>query len=82
MQNKTNFWLTWPSIIVFIPFLLFLAGKLLIIVIFSGPPELVMVRTGLRLWIIYFLAGSVIFGAFLYGLYRLLAGAKGGKESE
>ncbi|MFN2268890.1 MAG: hypothetical protein ABR533_11495 [Desulfonatronovibrio sp.] len=82
MQDKTNFWLTWPSIIIFIPFLLFLGIKLLLAIIFPGPPELVMVRTGLQIWVVSFLAGSAVFGIFLFGLYRLMPGAKGGRESE
>ncbi|WP_462325699.1 hypothetical protein [Desulfoplanes sp.] len=76
MQKKPNFWMTWPSLIVFIPFLLIFVSKVLGVLIFSGPPSLVTTEAGLRFWTGSFLGGSILLGAVLYVIYRVLTGTQ------
>jgi hypothetical protein len=76
MQKPTNFWMTWPSLIVFIPFLLIFSFKMLGVLVFSGPPALVTTEAGLRFWIGSFLCGSLLLAVLIYAIYRVLCGTQ------
>lgn len=76
MQKPTNFWMTWPSLIVFIPFLLIFSFKVLGVLVFAGPPALVTTEVGLRFWIGSFLGGSLLLAVVIYVIYRVLSGAQ------
>ncbi len=76
MQKPTNFWMTWPSLIVFIPFLLIFSFKMLGVLVSAGPPALVTTEVGLRFWIGSSLGGSLLLAVVIYVIYRILSRAQ------
>lgn len=79
MENKQCFWLTWPAVIVFAPFLLLSLGLCVGLAV-TAPSALGPAAAGARSWLLMALGIWLAGGALLFGIYRGLAGR--GEEGE
>lgn len=76
-MSKNSFIFSWPSIIFFIPFILFNAGLLIWLIVSPSPDSLTMAGKGLKEWAVFTLIIWAVVGAGLYLVYKFLSG-KGG----
>ncbi|MGR6837114.1 hypothetical protein [Syntrophomonas erecta] len=72
MENKGNFLLTWPSILVFIPFTLFSVVFMLWVLVAAHPAALHMMVPGLKRWAVTILVIWLGIAVGLVGIYRCL----------
>ncbi len=72
MEEKRNFWLTWPSIIVFIPFTLLILVFMLWNIFGSHPEAFYTIIPALKSWAITMLVLWAVIAAAMVSIFRLL----------
>ena len=83
MEKRKSFFLTWPSILVYVPFIILIVVMMFWVLIAPHPESLVTSVSAMREWAGSMLVSWLIVAVVLNGVYRMLRGKEqGGRHDE